>query len=177
VLVGAGSFDLAEYTRSSSFCILPISPRIWYNDPDLGRPPTEFAPTLGLGPLSDDGGAGAVVRIEGVARPLEPVLTDMAMLGPRECRCGRPWYKLGRGVVAGSYAIDPFRTDKGVAGGALTVTDASDKGGDGGVASGRAVPVFELGGVKAVGDDDSVVVEVDVSETGERGRKESAESS
>jgi hypothetical protein len=29
VFVGAGSLDRAEYTRSSSFCILPISPRIW----------------------------------------------------------------------------------------------------------------------------------------------------
>jgi len=28
VFVGAGSLDRAEYTRSSSFCILPISPRI-----------------------------------------------------------------------------------------------------------------------------------------------------
>lgn len=28
VLVGAGSLDRAECTRSSSFCILPISPRI-----------------------------------------------------------------------------------------------------------------------------------------------------
>jgi hypothetical protein len=177
VLVGAGSFDLAEYTRSSSFCILPISPRIWYNEPDLGRPPTEFPPTLGLGPLSEDDGSGAVVRIEGVARPLEPVLADIEMLGPRECRGGRPWYRLGRGVVAGSYAIDAFRTDMGVDGGPLTVADASDKGGDGGVASNRAVPAFELGGVEVVGDNDTVVAEVDVSETGERGRKESAESS
>jgi hypothetical protein len=55
--------------------------------------------------------------------------------------------------------------------------DASDKGGDGGVASKCAVPTFELGGVEAVGDSDTVVAEVDVSETGERGRKESAESS
>jgi hypothetical protein len=99
------------------------------------------------------------------------------MLGPLECRGGRPWYKLGRGVVAGSYAIDPFRTGIGVEGGALTVTDASDKGGDGGVASKCAVPTFELGGVDAVGESDTVVAEVDVSETGERGRKESAESS
>jgi hypothetical protein len=29
VFVGAGSLERAEYTRSSSFCILPISPRIW----------------------------------------------------------------------------------------------------------------------------------------------------
>jgi hypothetical protein len=35
---GAGSSDLADCTRSSSFCIFPIKPRIWYKDPDLGNP-------------------------------------------------------------------------------------------------------------------------------------------
>ena len=39
VEVGAGSFDRAELTRCSSFCILPISPRIWCKEPDAGRPP------------------------------------------------------------------------------------------------------------------------------------------
>ncbi len=36
VLVGAGSLDLAELTRSSSFCILPIRPRIWWREPEEG---------------------------------------------------------------------------------------------------------------------------------------------
>lgn len=35
---GAGSRDLADWTRSSSFCILPIRPRIWNSEPDLGSP-------------------------------------------------------------------------------------------------------------------------------------------
>lgn len=35
---GGGSLDLAECTRSSSFCILPIRPRIWQSDPDFGNP-------------------------------------------------------------------------------------------------------------------------------------------
>jgi hypothetical protein len=83
VLVGAGSFDRAEYTRSSSFCILPISPRIWYKEPDLGRLGAGFVPpTLGLDPFC----AGAVVRMEGVARPVVPLFVDIGMLGPRECR-------------------------------------------------------------------------------------------
>lgn len=34
---GAGRRDRADWTRSSSFCILPISPRIWNSEPDLGR--------------------------------------------------------------------------------------------------------------------------------------------
>lgn len=33
---GAGSRDRADWTLSSSFCILPMRPRIWYNDPDRG---------------------------------------------------------------------------------------------------------------------------------------------
>ncbi len=36
VLVGPGNFDRADCTLSSNFCILPISPRIWYNDPERG---------------------------------------------------------------------------------------------------------------------------------------------
>lgn len=33
---GGGSLDFADWTLSSSFCILPMRPRIWYNEPDLG---------------------------------------------------------------------------------------------------------------------------------------------
>jgi len=36
VLVGAGSFERTVWTRSSSFCIFPISPRIWYKEPERG---------------------------------------------------------------------------------------------------------------------------------------------
>lgn len=38
VCVGAGSLDLADWTRSSSLCILPMSPRICCNEPEFGRP-------------------------------------------------------------------------------------------------------------------------------------------
>lgn len=35
--VGAGSLDRAECTRCSSFCILPIRPRIWVREVELGN--------------------------------------------------------------------------------------------------------------------------------------------
>jgi hypothetical protein len=83
VVVGAGSLDRAACTRSSSFCILPISPRTWTSEPDRGKLGGGAPlPKLGLGARE----AGAVVRIEGVARPLALVLgLDADMLGPREC--------------------------------------------------------------------------------------------
>ncbi len=81
----------------------------------------------------------------------------------------------GLGVVAESRLTDPFRRGIGVAGAGFALMDASDRGGDGGVASSRNASAFERGGVDAVGDD-SVVAEVAVSDTGERGRRESAAS-
>lgn len=33
---GAGSLDFADCTLCSSLCILPIRPRIWFKDSDLG---------------------------------------------------------------------------------------------------------------------------------------------
>src|SRR5690242_1115695 len=53
--------------------------------------------------------------------------------------------------------------------------DVSERGGEGGVSSVRIVSAFERGGVDVVGDD-KFVAEVDVSDRGERGRNESAES-
>jgi hypothetical protein len=52
--------------------------------------------------------------------------------------------------------------------------EATESGGDGGVLSTTDVSDFG-GGVDAVGDD-NVVADVDVSETGERGRKVSVDS-
>lgn len=57
---GGGSFDLADWTRSSSFCILPISPRIWYSEPDFGIPAEAddgardrpFVPFVSFAPLA-----------------------------------------------------------------------------------------------------------------------------
>jgi hypothetical protein len=84
-------------------------------------------------------GAGAVVLIEGVVRPLTPVLCRDATgtLGPRECRGCLDWYRPGRGVADGSRAMEGLRLGIGVDGTALDDSGASDKGGEGGVMSGR----------------------------------------
>jgi hypothetical protein len=60
----------------------------------------------------------------------------------------------------------------GVVGKGFAETEASDNGGDGGVASASAVSGCVRGGVEVVGDE-RVVADVDASDTGERGRKES----
>ena len=114
--------------------------------------------------------------MEGVARPLTPVLGLGAAdtLGPRECRGGRDWYNPARGVAAvSSAAMEPLRIGMGVFGTGRVDSGASDNGGDGGVVSGRRASDFEWGGVEAAVGEDSVVAEVEASETGERGRNES----
>lgn len=171
VCVGAGSLDLTLCTRSSSFCMLPIRFRIWYSEPDLGRTLPAFPPTLGRALLC----AGTVVRIDGVARPLGVAagFIELEMLGPRECRGGLEEYMPGRGVAEGSSAMEVFRFGIGVEGIGLAGMEASDRGGEGGVVSGGIESAFERGGVEAVVGEDSVVADVDVSETGERGRRES----
>ena len=75
VLVGAGSFERTVCTRSSSFCIFPISPRIWYKEPERGSGVCS-GPMLGRDGtrlLGADGGGRDVVGME----------------GPRECLGGR----------------------------------------------------------------------------------------
>lgn len=54
---------------------MPISPRIWYRELDLGGPPevVEVPPVLGLGPLD----AGAAVRMAGGTRPTVLGFDDM----------------------------------------------------------------------------------------------------
>lgn len=42
---GAGSFERAECTRSSIFCMRPLSALIWYSESDLTRP--SAGPVLG----------------------------------------------------------------------------------------------------------------------------------
>ena len=101
-------------------------------------------------------GSGLVVRIVGVARPLVlGVLTAIGMLGARVCRAYLEAYRPGRGVAAGSILIDFLRAAGiGVCGRGLTVTDASDSGGDGGVMFGRCAFDLCWGGVEAaVGDE------------------------
>lgn len=48
-LVDGGSFERTEWTLSSIFCILPIRPLIWYNEPDLGRPSEGTLANLDIG--------------------------------------------------------------------------------------------------------------------------------
>ena len=75
VVVGAGSFERADWTRASSFCILPISPRIWYREPDRGVSVVVHV-MLGLDDLEGSG----VRSMDGVDRPP----AGMGMEGPRE---------------------------------------------------------------------------------------------
>ncbi len=113
------------------------------------------------------------MRIDGVARPpavTEFLAADKGMLGPRECLGGRAWYKPGRGVTEAFAAMELFRIGMGVIGEGLPVTETSDSGGDGGVASGSDVSGFVCGGVEAAVGDERPVADVDVSDTGERGR-------
>ena len=37
-MTGAGSFDLADCTRCSSFCICAVRVRIWVREVEFGRP-------------------------------------------------------------------------------------------------------------------------------------------
>jgi hypothetical protein len=69
--------------------------------------------------------------------------------------------------------MDPLRLGIGVAGIGLVEGGASDKGGEGGVVSGRRESDFILGGVDAAVGEERVVADVDASEAGERGRSES----
>ena len=94
-------------------------------------------------------------------------------LGPLECRGGRDEYIPARGVALGSSAIELLRKGIGVTGAGLVETGASDRGGDGGVASGRRASDFEWGGVEAAVGEDRVVAEVEASEAGDRGRNKS----
>jgi hypothetical protein len=102
---GAGSFERAVCTRSSSFCILPMSPRIWCSDRDDddggGMPGRSAVPSRELGMrhvlllATEPGSGGACVRCgAGV---------EVGMDGPRECRGARS--PEGRGVVPGR--MDP----------------------------------------------------------------------
>lgn len=86
VEVGAGSFDRAELTRCSSFCIFPIRPRIWCREPE------DETPWLLCGyswrfnvdrRLTDGVGRSLLNGIEGA----------------RECRGGRDECVKGRGVA------------------------------------------------------------------------------
>lgn len=141
--VGAGSLERAECTRSSSFCILPISPRIWYRDPDLGRPAADaLFPMLGRVCLCPGAALGGRI-IEGVRRPpaFPPWAGIPETLGRRVCRGRAKTPALG--VAAGSCdTIDAFLVSPGALNGIGRIArGASDRGGEGGVESGRMAPV------------------------------------
>ena len=104
---------------------------------------------------------------------MEGVARVAGALGPLECRGGRDEYIPARGVALGSSATELLRMGIGVTGAGLVESGASDKGGDGGVASGRRASGLEWGGVEAAVGEDNVVAEVEASETGERGLNES----
>lgn len=151
---GGGSFDLAECTRSSNFCIFPIRPRIWHSDPDFGspggRPPLVLAPLLRLFVLVvllwvvwlD---RGMLVRGEFVLeRPL-----------PYAMEVARAWAKrwAAREVWAGckDRAYSPpeafWRANPGVTLMDFRILDDdSEMGGDGGVAVAEASDIL-AGGV------------------------------
>ena len=80
------------------------------------------------------------------------------MLGPRECRIGREEYVPALGVVPGSSAMELRRKGIGVIGAGLDDNGASDRGGDGGVASGCTLSTLECGGVEAAVGETAVVI-------------------
>lgn len=135
VFGGAGNFDLAECTLSSSFCIFPISPLIWYSEPARGTP--SGCPACGLVAL-------VVRRLNvgvDVVLPLCPIAND----GPRICLGLFQLYSAGLGVTSaslvGTTPICGFRTASCVTG-----ADDTDSIGDGGVgASDVVVDASDLG--------------------------------
>jgi len=159
VLVGAGSFERTVWTRSSSFCIFPIRPRIWYREPERGSGGCS-CPMLGRDGtrlLGADGGGRDVVGME----------------GPRECLGGRIALWLGLRIDVEAAAGWPF--GNGVEGATKVWAGASERGGDGGVACSVGVSDLARGGVDVVGHDVDVA-EVAVSESGEGGRRTSPSS-
>lgn len=113
----------------------------------------------------------AVVFIEGVVRLLAPMLCLVAMgiLGFRVC-LGFELNGQARGVVPALSVIELFRVGTGVIGTGFTDRETSDSGGDGGVESTRKASCLERGGVEAAVREERVVVVVEASEMGERGR-------
>ena len=61
--MGAGSLDLADCTRCSSFCILPMSPRIWFSDSVLGGTGVAGALLIGCDDDDDDDETAVVLLL------------------------------------------------------------------------------------------------------------------
>jgi hypothetical protein len=161
VLTGAGNFDLADCTRCSSLCICAVRLRMCVKDVEFGSPRVAGAFALAF-------------RItDGVAfLALEELV---GAVGPLELRKFPDGYRVvGLGVVLespeGSFNL-LFGRFTGVFAIALAEPDASDIGGDGGVARAgvsetESVVDTDLrsGGVVIIGEE-----AVDVGEPGNEG--------
>ena len=152
MVVGAGSLDLAYWTLCSSFCILPIRPRIWCREVELGKV-VDSLPRV-------------VLRPAGVIKLLLRVVE-----GSLDWRDTCEEYCKGFGVV--EFVID-IRGCLGAGVCSLAVFDLSDVGGDGGVWVSEAIEDTDLfGGVATVGEVEAVLLG-DLSEATDSGRFEIA---
>ena len=147
MLIGAGSFDLADWTRCSSRCICAVRLRIWVSEVEFGNPRVAGALVL-------------VCRItEGVAFLVRVELGGA--VGPLEVRKFPDGNRVvGLGVVLespeGNFNL-LFGGFIGVLAIGLVVAEASDIGGDGGVGVSETVSVVETdlvsGGVVIMGEE------------------------
>jgi hypothetical protein len=165
-VAGPGSLDRAVCTRSSSFCILPIKPRIWYSDLDevvaLGMLELEPETVRSLPATLRRG----TPPTRGVAAGLRAgVVVDNCIDGPLECSDVETGGRMPdrRGVVVGRPARILEGTGVNGAAGFLLVTAllGSDFGGEEGDVSSVEVSDFVGGGVVINGED--IVVAVPVS--------------
>ena len=138
--VGAGSFERAEFTRCSSFCIFPIRPRIWWREDEGGRP--------GVGGWIDRR------RLTAVRWVIDDVDCSwfIEIDGPREY-LGWRYECWGRGVVFVS-EIESRDFGSGIDGVTAIGSECSELGGDGGVGVSETVDEADfVGGVAIVGDE------------------------
>lgn len=137
VLCG-GSFDLAEWTRSSIFCMRLRRLFIWLSD-------SERAMTVGWKLVR---GHCGFADLASEAAAVLPAASD----GPLVCldNALAPWNE-GRGVAPASGTYDRRFTGARFFGSSLMVAGASESGGEGGVGASEAESDLG-GGVDAVGD-------------------------
>lgn len=148
VLMGAGSFERADWTRCSSFCICAVRVRMCVRDCEFGMPRVAGAFVL------------AFLMTDGVAFLFRDAVLGAG--GPLEARKFPDGSRLaaGFGVVLespdGSFNL-LFGRFKGVFATGFVVFDDSDIGGDGGVGVSDTVSTVETdfvsGGVVTIGDE------------------------
>jgi hypothetical protein len=159
VLTGAGSFDLADCTRRSSFCICAVRVRIWVRDVELGMPRVAGAFALAFR-MTEGVAFLALEELVGPVGPLELCTDD-----------DNGYRAVGLGVVLESpegILILLFGGFIGVFMTGLADPEASEMGGDGGVGVSETVSVVETdlvsGGVVIIGEE-----AVDVGEPANEG--------